>query len=63
MAAITWMQSSVTDAFKGVILFKRAQSIQTLLKNPSVGRQELDNQHLHHVYHNLIPHIPRFRVF
>jgi PKHD-type hydroxylase len=52
MAAITWMQSLVTDAPMRSILYDLDQSIQALLKNPKIERQELDR--LHHVYHNLI---------
>lgn len=52
IAAITWMQSLVPDAHLRSILYELDQSIQTLLKNPNIDRQELDR--LHHVYHNLI---------
>jgi PKHD-type hydroxylase len=52
LAAITWMQSLVPDASMRSILYELDQSIQTLLKNPNIERQELDR--LHHVYHNLI---------
>ncbi|WP_339724527.1 Fe2+-dependent dioxygenase [uncultured Paraglaciecola sp.] len=52
LAAITWMQSLVPDAPMRSILHELDQSIQTLLSNPDIERQELDR--LHHVYHNLI---------
>ena len=52
MAAITWMQSLVPNAPMRGILYELDQSIQTLLKNPNIERQELDR--LHHIYHNLI---------
>jgi PKHD-type hydroxylase len=52
IAAITWMQSLVQNAPMRGILYELDQSIQTLLKNPNIERQELDR--LHHIYHNLI---------
>jgi PKHD-type hydroxylase len=52
VAAITWMQSLVPDAHMRETLFSLDQSIQALLANPAVTREELDR--LHHVYHNLI---------
>ncbi|MFW8591974.1 Fe2+-dependent dioxygenase [Glaciecola sp. 2405UD65-10] len=52
VAAITWMQSLVPDAHMRQTLFELDQSIQALLQNPSIQRDELDR--LHHVYHNLI---------
>jgi PKHD-type hydroxylase len=52
IAAITWMQSLVPNAHMRDILYELDQSIQTLLQNPHIDRDELDR--LHHVYHNLI---------
>ncbi len=52
VAAITWMQSLVPDAYMRKTLYSLDQSIQGLLANPAVTREELDQ--LHHVYHNLI---------
>lgn len=52
VAAITWMQSLVTNAHMRETLYSLDQSIQDLLANPAVTREELDR--LHHVYHNLI---------
>lgn len=52
IAAITWMQSLVPDAPMRGMLYELDQSIQTLLQNPHIEREELDR--LHHVYHNLI---------
>lgn len=52
IAAITWMQSLVPNAHMRDILYELDQSIQTLLQNPHIERDELDR--LHHVYHNLI---------
>lgn len=52
IAAITWMQSLIPDAHMRQTLYELDQSIQALLQNPSVQRDELDR--LHHVYHNLI---------
>lgn len=52
VAAITWMQSLIPDAPMRETLFNLDQSIQALLSNPNIAREELDR--LHHVYHNLI---------
>ena len=52
VAAITWIQSLVSDAAMRDTLYQLDQSIQTLVNNPAVSREELDR--LHHVYHNLI---------
>ncbi|MGJ8693026.1 MAG: Fe2+-dependent dioxygenase [Thalassotalea sp.] len=52
VAAITWMQSLVPDGHMRETLHSLDQSIQALLLNPAIGRDELDR--LHHVYHNLI---------
>ncbi|MGJ8674702.1 MAG: Fe2+-dependent dioxygenase [Pseudoalteromonas sp.] len=52
VAAITWMQSLVPNAHMRETLYSLDQSIQGLLANPAVNREELDR--LHHVYHNLI---------
>ena len=52
VAAITWMQSLIPDAHMRETLYSLDQSIQGLLANPAVNREELDR--LHHVYHNLI---------
>jgi PKHD-type hydroxylase len=52
VAAITWMQSLVPDAHMRETLYQLDQSIQGLLENPAISRDELDR--LHHVYHNLI---------
>ncbi|MEQ3658201.1 MAG: Fe2+-dependent dioxygenase [Glaciecola sp.] len=52
VAAITWMQSLVPNIHMRQTLYELDQSIQGLLQNPSIQRDELDR--LHHVYHNLI---------
>lgn len=52
IAAITWMQSLVPNGHIRETLYQLDQSIQTLLQNPHIDREELDR--LHHVYHNLI---------
>jgi PKHD-type hydroxylase len=52
IAAITWMQSLVPDMHMRETLYNLDQSIQVLLRNPSIERDELDR--LHNVYHNLI---------
>jgi len=52
VAAITWMQSLVSDTHMRQTLYELDQSIQSLLQNPAIDRSELDR--LHHVYHNLI---------
>jgi PKHD-type hydroxylase len=51
-AAITWMQSMISDSNIRQTLFQLDKTIQTLSDNPSINRKELDN--LHNVYHNLI---------
>ncbi|WP_293749102.1 Fe2+-dependent dioxygenase [uncultured Paraglaciecola sp.] len=52
LAAITWIQSLVSDSAMRDTLYQLDQSIQTLVNNPAIRREELDR--LHHVYHNLI---------
>jgi PKHD-type hydroxylase len=52
IAAITWIQSLVPNTQMRSTLYELDQSIQTLLTNPAINRDELDR--LHHVYHNLI---------
>jgi PKHD-type hydroxylase len=52
LAAITWIQSLVSDSAMRDTLYQLDQSIQTLVNNPAISREELDR--LHHVYHNLI---------
>ncbi len=52
VAAITWMQSMVSDTHIRELLFELDQNIQQLLLNDTVPREQLDS--LHHVYHNLI---------
>ncbi|UAA40639.1 Fe2+-dependent dioxygenase [Paraneptunicella aestuarii] len=52
IAAITWMQSLVTDQSMRQTLFQLDQTIQSLAIDSNANRQQLDN--LHHVYHNLI---------
>lgn len=52
VAAITWMQSLIPNIHMRQTLYELDQSIQGLLQNPSIQRDELDR--LHHVYHNLI---------
>lgn len=52
LAAITWMQSLVPNGAMRETLYQLDQSIQTLLQNPHIDREELDR--LHHIYHNLI---------
>lgn len=54
LAAITWMQSMVTDQHIRDTLYQLDQSIQSLINSGNANRQELDR--LHHVYHNLIRH-------
>ena len=51
-AAITWMQSLVPDTHMRDILFELDQTIQQMLANEALPREQLDS--LHHVYHNLI---------
>lgn len=52
LAAITWMQSMVSDAHAREILFELDQSIQGLVSSKHIEREALDR--MHHVYHNLI---------
>lgn len=52
VAAITWVQSMVTDHPMRSSLYELDQSIQSLSTNQHLQRDELDR--LHHVYHNLI---------
>ncbi|WP_100642027.1 Fe2+-dependent dioxygenase [Alteromonas facilis] len=52
LAAITWMQSLVSDTHIREVLFELDQTIQSLMQNEQIPRQQLDS--LHHVYHNLI---------
>jgi|TARA_B100002049_G_C16037382_1_gene357332 PKHD-type hydroxylase len=52
IAAITWMQSMVSDQQIRETLFQLDQSIQSLINDSNANREQLDN--LHHVYHNLI---------
>lgn len=52
LAAISWIQSLIPDSRIRESLHQLDQSIQSLLNNPHIGRNELDR--LHHVYHNLI---------
>jgi PKHD-type hydroxylase len=52
IAAITWMQSMISDATIRQNLYQLDQTIQNLIKENKTSRTELDN--LHNVYHNLI---------
>ena len=52
IAAITWMQSMISDATIRQNLYQLDQTIQALIKEDKTSRTELDN--LHNVYHNLI---------
>ncbi len=52
IAAITWMQSMVSDTPLRQSLYQLDQSIQNLINQGHTDRAELDN--LHNVYHNLI---------
>jgi PKHD-type hydroxylase len=52
LAAITWMQSMVTDAQIRESLFELDQTIQSLISSNQCERQHLDR--LHNVYHNLV---------
>ncbi|MGB1201177.1 MAG: Fe2+-dependent dioxygenase [Cognaticolwellia aestuarii] len=52
VAAITWMQSMITDVSMRQNLYQLDQSIQNLIKENKTSRTEMDN--LHNVYHNLI---------
>lgn len=52
LAAITWIQSLIPDSQMRETLYQLDQSIQSLMQNDAISREELDR--LHHVYHNLI---------
>ena len=52
LAAITWIQSMIADNQMRETLYQLDQSIQSLMQNEAISRDELDR--LHHVYHNLI---------
>ena len=52
MAAITWIQSMVSDQHMRETLFQLDQCIQSLINTGNAEREQLDG--LHHVYHNLI---------
>ncbi|WP_111980385.1 Fe2+-dependent dioxygenase [Algibacillus agarilyticus] len=52
MAAITWMQSMISETNIRQNLYQLDQTIQNLIKENNTSRAELDN--LHNVYHNLI---------
>lgn len=52
LAAITWMQSMISDTNIRQNLYQLDQTIQNLIKENNTSRTELDN--LHNVYHNLI---------
>ncbi|AXR06110.1 Fe2+-dependent dioxygenase [Salinimonas sediminis] len=52
LAAITWMQSMVSDAAMRASLHELDEVIQSLIVSGTASRDELDR--LHHVYHNLI---------
>ncbi len=52
IAAITWMQSMISDTPLRQTLYQLDQSIQNLITQGHTDRAELDN--LHNVYHNLI---------
>lgn len=52
VAAITWMQSMISDTSIRQSLYQLDQTIQNLIKENNTSRAELDN--LHNVYHNLI---------
>ena len=52
LAAITWMQSMISDVSIRQNLYQLDQTIQNLLKENNTSRAEMDN--LHNVYHNLI---------
>jgi len=52
VAAITWMQSMISDQSIRQNLYQLDQTIQTLIAKDNTSRTELDN--LHNVYHNLI---------
>ena len=52
MAAITWLQSMVSDQHMRETLFQLDQWIQSLINTGNAEREQLDG--LHHVYHHLI---------
>lgn len=52
VAAITWIQSMISDPQIRQTLFELDQAIQSLIATESANREQLDK--LHHVYHNLI---------
>tara|TARA_R110000737_G_scaffold1598_6_gene4735 strand:- start:1478 stop:2158 length:681 start_codon:yes stop_codon:yes gene_type:complete len=52
IAAITWMQSMISDVSIRQNLYQLDQTIQNLIKENKTSRTEMDN--LHNVYHNLI---------
>lgn len=52
IAAITWMQSMVSDISIRQNLYQLDQTIQKLIEEGKTSRTELDS--LHNVYHNLI---------
>jgi len=52
LAAITWMQSMISDQTIRESLYELDQSIQSLVNSGHTSRDELDK--LHHIYHNLI---------
>lgn len=52
IAAITWMQSMVSDVTLRDNLFQLDQTIQGLISEGKSSREQLDK--LHYVYHNLI---------
>lgn len=52
LAAITWIQSMVSDAATRASLHELDEVIQALIASGTAQRTELDK--LHHVYHNLI---------
>ncbi|WP_077341135.1 Fe2+-dependent dioxygenase [Pseudocolwellia agarivorans] len=52
VAAITWMQSMISESSIRQNLYQLDQTIQTLIQEGKTSRTELDN--LHNVYHNLI---------
>ncbi|MDT0604421.1 Fe2+-dependent dioxygenase [Thalassotalea castellviae] len=52
VAAITWMQSMISETSIRQNLYQLDQTIQNLIKENNTSRAELDN--LHNVYHNLI---------
>lgn len=52
VAAITWMQSMISDVSIRQNLYQLDQSIQNLSNENNTSRTEMDN--LHSVYHNLI---------